>query len=146
MKTTTARILKISAALLLGATAATAVPVSASAATSASFCVRWPVGGLHYGEPYANGPVSLVNYSTGALIKTGSTNAAGCGTFTNVPSTLNVWVKVNRVYGNSLIGYAIFSGSTPYYGNPGIGPVSLGTIALRQQCTWGTGAYCAGVG
>jgi hypothetical protein len=143
MNTTTARILKVATALLLAVGAVTAVPMSASAATATSFCVRWPSGGVHYGEPYANQPVSLVNYSTGALIKTGSTNAAGCGTFYGVPSNLNVWVKVNRVYGNGTIGMAIFHGGTPRYATPGAGTANLGTMYLRQLCTQGTMGYCA---
>ena len=145
MNRTLITLAKLIAATVIALTGTLSVQAPAEAATAVTFCAKWPSGGVHYGEAYANQPVFLVDYSTGAVIRNGATNSAGCGTFSNVPTSKNVWVKIQRVYGNYQIGQAIYSGGTPRYALPGTASVNIGTIYLRLTCSQGIYGYCAGL-
>jgi hypothetical protein len=124
----------------LGAVLTQATPVAAATQTTA--CFKWSSG-----PAYSNQPVYLMSWDGAkwVSIRSGKTNANGCGTFYNVPSNRYLTMKGYQVFGDNNIGLAMFEGWPPRYASPGTGAPHLGTgyVGLAQ-CTWGLYGYCAG--
>lgn len=115
----------------IGATAALpAAPTSA--ATSVTFC-------FDFANPpswtdYANRPVYLYDALPSGelrLIRTGTTNAAGCGTFYNTNPTVRMYVRayIATAY-QTWDSWSAWSASHP--ANPGNGGVNLGTGLVNR--------------
>jgi len=69
------------------------------------------------GSAYANGPVTL-NYSGGTVVRSGRTNASGCGTWTDVTGNRTYSIQAKSVattwYGTFTTQYTTV-GTTPLY-------------------------------
>ncbi len=79
-------------------------------------------------------------------IRNGKTNASGCGTFYNTPSTVYLRLKAYVAFGDANIGMAIFDGPSGYF-SPGSGTGNVGKVTVRRvQCVQGLSGYCAGLG
>jgi len=126
----TATIASVVGLAAIGATAALPA-TSASAATSVTFCFK-------YANPpsfsvYANKPVTLYevrpNGQAGRALRTGSTNASGCGTFYNVDGSTAV-----AVYAKTSTAYQTWEGWSQYSAPIGNGSANLGTgLAYRTK-------------
>ena len=145
-ETTVKHIRKITVAVVIAAAALFGVAGGAqpaSAATAVSSCFKWDTG-----TAYKSQPVFLMKWNGSAWtsIRSGRTNASGCGTFTNVPSNVYVTMQAYSVLGDGNIGLAIYSSNNGIWATPGSGGVSLGTQSVRLvQCTRGLYGYCAGL-
>lgn len=120
-------------ALAIGGTAVGATPAHAASAVTA--CFRFSDDG----SVYANRPVQLQSATDGrwSTIRSGNTNASGCGTFSATPT--NKWLRIRAaiVEGNSLIGQKVWEGVSPYRSNTGAGSANLGTGYLNIVTCWG---------
>lgn len=126
----TGRIARIltAAGIALGLSLGTvAVAAPAQAATAVSFCMTWG------GTAYANQPVYLKQW-TGAKwvsIRSGKTNASGCGTFYSTPSGVYLGVQGYTVLNAGRISKVYDSGNPQVWATPGNGGVNLGTIRVN---------------
>jgi hypothetical protein len=123
-RTSTRRVRKAAAVLALtaaaGATALVNAP-AASAASAVSFCFTFANPPAH--SAYANRPVYLYAQLPHGwdLVKSGTTNASGCGTFYNTPTNTKLMV---RAY--TATAYQTWDGWSQYYAPTGSAGYSLG--------------------
>ncbi|MGV9669302.1 hypothetical protein ACWDPV_01745 [Gordonia sp. NPDC003504] len=119
------------AALIAGLTAALGIGVAtapqAQAASPISFCAKY-----YSNAPYASQPVALLKWNGSAWQdwRAGSTNASGCGTFTNYSASAGYYaIRAYRAIGNrcGYPGITALSGySRPLY------------LAYNQSANFGT--------
>lgn len=109
-----------------------ATPASAASTGNVTFCLSY-----NNGAPYASKPVYLYKAngsSWGNYYKSGSTNAQGCATWQNLPTS----------YAYLTQGYWTYTvGSAGYYYNGSTGSVVLGAGGgtVRQASGWVAGPY-----
>lgn len=105
------------------------IATPAHAATAVSFCLKWSTGAA-----YASQPVQLQRWDgyKWATIRSGRTNAQGCGTFYRTPTDVHLIVNGHAVlnYGGW---HGVWTGWTPKSASPGSGGVNLGTGIVAYQ-------------